>query len=224
MYGAGEIDRLCDSAKPERTNVRILSDATDRYVSAIKRSLDISEFYRSDMEVKNGGPRVLIDCANGGGYALAKAVFSTLLCGIASRIEFINDTPNGYNINLDCGAAHMGALCRAVKEGGFDIGFALDGDGDRCVAVDRNGEVLDGDMLLAILAKRMLDLGTLRPTRAVGTVVSGGALAPYLESLGITYYESDVGDRNLYEMMERKDAPIGAESAGHLIVQYIFSF
>lgn len=192
----------------------LLPLAAEEYCRRLTDSILSSGLYESG---GSEGLSIAVDCANGAAYQVARRVIQALPEGLVSSAFYMNVYPDGYNINKDCGATHLEPLASAVKEKGLDLGIALDGDGDRCIAINSRGEILDGDMILALLAEGMQKKGLLVPPIAVGTEVSGGGLAPYLKSIGVDFLESAVGDRNLYLKMKQSGALIGAESSGHLI-------
>ncbi len=159
--------------------------------------------------------RVGLDCANGASWMIAKAVFDAL----GARTVLIGAEPDGLNVNLGCGSTHIDALCALVKEHRLDVGFAFDGDADRCMAVDASGEVIDGDAMLYILADRLKTQGTLRENTVVATVMSNSGFVRSLQALGIQCRQTCVGDRFVYEMMQAHDYSLGGEPSGHIILR-----
>ena len=159
--------------------------------------------------------RIGLDCANGASWMIAKAVFSAL----GAQTEVIGAEPNGLNVNTDCGSTHMEALCRLVREQHLDVGFAFDGDADRCIAVDENGKIIDGDAMLYILGKRLKSRGTLNKDTVVATVMSNSGLVANLEKAGIKCVQTAVGDRFVYESMQTNDYSLGGEQSGHIILK-----
>lgn len=160
------------------------------------------------------GMKVGLDCANGAAFAIARSVFSS----VGAEVHAIGDLPNGLNVNADCGSTHPEALCELVKEKGLDIGFAFDGDADRCIAVDADGQIVDGDKILYLLAQRLDRLGMLHERAVVATVMSNGGLVKALSKRGIKALLTQVGDRFVYEKMRKIGAPLGGEQSGHIIV------
>jgi phosphoglucosamine mutase len=160
-----------------------------------------------------GDVRVVLDCANGSTYRVAPAVMRRA----GAEVTVLFNTPDGLNINAGCGATAPEALQRAVVEHRADIGFAFDGDGDRCMVVDHTGAVHDGDFVLAIAARHFARGGKLRPRLVVGTVMTNGGLEATLKREGIELVRTAVGDRNVWEEMERRDAQFGGEPSGHII-------
>ncbi len=159
--------------------------------------------------------RIGLDCANGASWMIAKAVFDAL----GAQTVVIGAEPNGLNVNEQCGSTHMENLCRLVKEQHLDIGFAFDGDADRCIAVDENGNVVDGDAMLYILGKRLQSRGMLNHNTVVATVMSNSGLVSSLKKIGIKCEQTNVGDRFVYECMLEKDYCLGGEQSGHIILK-----
>jgi phosphoglucosamine mutase len=160
-----------------------------------------------------GGARVVLDCANGATYRVAPSVFAKA----GAEVLTLFDTPDGANINAGCGATQPEALQRAVVERRADIGFAFDGDGDRVMTVDARGAVHDGDFVLALAARHFARHGQLEPRMVVGTVMSNGGLEATLARDGIQLARTKVGDRYVWEEMERSGALFGGEPSGHVI-------
>ncbi len=156
-----------------------------------------------------------LDTANGAAFMIASAVFSAL----GAELTLIGDDPNGININDGCGSTHIEALCRLVREKHLDLGFAFDGDGDRCIAVDERGEVVDGDKILYILASRLKARGMLSKNTVVATVMSNSGLDESLAAIGIASERTAVGDRFVFECMQKKDLALGGEHSGHIILR-----
>ena len=159
--------------------------------------------------------RIGLDCANGASWMIANAVFSAL----GAKTEVIGIEPNGLNINKDCGSTHIEKLCALVKEKHLDLGFAFDGDADRCIAVDENGEVIDGDKMLYILGCRLKRRGILNKDTVVSTIMSNSGFVASLEKVGIKSVQTAVGDRFVYECMQDKDFSLGGEQSGHIIMK-----
>ncbi len=159
------------------------------------------------------GVKVGLDCANGSGWSIAKSVFEAL----GATTYVINAQPNGFNINENCGSTHMEGLCRFVKEKGLDVGFAFDGDADRCLCVDEKGNVLNGDKILYIYAKYMKDRDKLVTNTVVTTVMSNFGLYKAFDEAGIKYVKTAVGDKYVHDYMAEHGARIGGEQSGHII-------
>jgi phosphoglucosamine mutase len=159
--------------------------------------------------------RIGLDSANGASWMIAKAVFDAL----GAQTTVIGAEPNGFNINEGCGSTHPEALARLVREKHLDLGFAFDGDADRCIAVDENGNVVDGDAIMYILARRLKERGMLNFNTLVSTVMSNSGLAAALDKIGIRTVQTTVGDRFVYERMQQCDYSLGGEQSGHIIIR-----
>ncbi|MBQ6895591.1 MAG: phosphoglucosamine mutase [Oscillospiraceae bacterium] len=158
--------------------------------------------------------KVVFDCANGASSVTAPTLFTEL--GV--QASFIGAQPDGTNINDGCGSTHLDKLAKAVKEGGFDCGIAFDGDADRCLAIDENGEEIDGDKIIAILATRMKAQGKLAQDTAVVTVMSNLGFMKHMEKRGLKTATTAVGDRYVLEEMRAKGYNLGGEQSGHVIL------
>ena len=159
--------------------------------------------------------RIGLDCANGSSWMIARAVFDAL----GAQTFIIGASPDGTNINRDCGSTHIESLRVLVKGKKLDVGFAFDGDADRCIAVDENGDAVDGDKILYILACRLRDRGMLEQDTVAMTVMSNSALDRALEKIGIRTVRTDVGDRFVYERMLKDGLRLGGEQSGHIIMK-----
>ena len=159
--------------------------------------------------------RIGLDSANGASWNIASAVFSAL----GAQTYVIGNEPDGLNVNEDCGSTKIEKLQKLVLEKHLDLGFAFDGDADRCIAVDEKGNVVDGDAIIYILAKRMKARGTLNGNTAVTTVMSNSGFVNSLNKIGISCVETQVGDRFVYECMQKNDYSIGGEQSGHIIMK-----
>ena len=159
--------------------------------------------------------RIGLDCANGASWNIANAVFSAL----GAQTYVIGDEPDGLNVNEGCGSTHTEQLKKLVKEKHLDLGFAFDGDADRCIAVDENGNEIDGDAMIYILGKRMKARGTLNADTVVTTIMSNSGFVASLEEIGIQCVQTKVGDRFVYECMQENDYSIGGEQSGHIILK-----
>ena len=158
--------------------------------------------------------RIAVDCANGASYRTAKKIFGAA----GANATFINCEPDGTNVNKKCGSLFTQNLGEFVKKGGFDLGIAFDGDADRCLAVDENGELIDGDMIMAILAQRFAAEGKLRGNMFIPTIMSNMGLFKFAEKNGFNCYPTKVGDRYVLEAMLRTGARLGGEQSGHMIL------
>ena len=159
--------------------------------------------------------KIGLDCANGASWMIAKSVFDAL----GAHTVVTGNEPTGLNINENYGSTHIENLCRIVKEKHLDVGFAFDGDCDRCIAVDENGEIVDGDKILYILAKRLKARGMLYHDTVVTTVMSNSGLCSSLEKTGISVVQTNVGDRFVYECMQENGYALGGEQSGHIIIK-----
>ena len=206
-----EIEKYIDGALPEprcalKENIGITYDyaiGRNRYIGYL-----ISLATRSFKGVKVG-----LDCANGSSWSIAKAVFDAL----GATTYVINNAPNGVNINENAGSTHVEVLARFVKDNGLDIGFAYDGDADRCLAVDDRGEIVSGDHILYVCGKYMKQTGELKNNTVVTTIMSNLGLYKAFEREGINYEKTAVGDRFVYECMCRDGHRLGGEQSGHII-------
>ena len=159
--------------------------------------------------------KIGLDCANGASWMIAKSVFSAL----GAQTIVIGDEPDGLNVNEDCGSTHIEKLCKLVKEQHLDLGFAFDGDADRCIAVDGNGKVVDGDKMLYILGLRLKSRGMLNDNTVVSTIMSNSGFVSSLEKAGIKSVQTNVGDRFVYECMQDNGYTLGGEQSGHIILK-----
>lgn len=157
--------------------------------------------------------RVGLDCANGSAWMIAKSVFDAL----GAKTYVINASPNGININMDAGSTHIEYLQELVKKEHLDVGFAFDGDADRCIAVDENGEVVNGDLILYIYGTYMKERGILPNNTVVTTVMSNFGLYKAFDEEGISYEKTKVGDKYVYESMIKHGYSLGGEQSGHII-------
>ncbi len=161
------------------------------------------------------GLKILLDCANGASYKIAPKEFEDL----GAKVLCIHSKNDGKNINQNCGSTCPNALCETVKKCGADVGFAFDGDADRIVACDENGNILDGDILLFVLAKHLKKLGKLNKNTMVGTTNTNMGIRKKLKKLGIDFVETDVGDKYVIAKMEKLGLSLGGEKSGHIIIK-----
>ena len=159
--------------------------------------------------------RIGLDCANGAAWSIARAVFGAL----GAQLYVIGDEPDGLNVNRNCGSTHIENLVKLVREKHLDVGFAFDGDCDRCLAVDENGNIVDGDKIMYLLAKRLKNRGMLNDNTVVATVMSNSGFVASLNKIGIKCVQTKVGDRFVYECMQDKGYSIGGEQSGHIILK-----
>ena len=180
-------------------------DAKERYITHLLSTID----------TKLTGLKVIVDCANGASSTVASSVYERA----GATVTAISATPTGWNINENCGSTHLDNLISEVKKAGADIGIAHDGDADRCLLVAKNGEVVDGDYILNILATAYLADGKLNKQAVVGTVMSNLGFIKSMESLGIKFEKTAVGDRYVLEKMLENDYTLGGEQSGHVIMR-----
>jgi phosphoglucosamine mutase len=178
----------------------------DRYIEFAKRTLPRS--------MSLTGLRVVIDCANGAAYKVAPAA----LWELGAEVIAINDEPNGFNINEDCGSTHPESLAKKVYEVRADIGIALDGDADRMIIVDETGEVVDGDQIMALVAESWHQSGRLAGGGIVATVMSNLGLERFMDGLGLELHRTKVGDRYVVEHMRAHGFNVGGEQSGHIVL------
>ncbi|HEY5411468.1 MAG TPA: phosphoglucosamine mutase [Caulobacteraceae bacterium] len=183
-----------------------IDDAQARYVEIVKATFP--------RQLNLNGLRIVIDCANGAAYKVAP----TALYELGAEVVEIGVSPNGLNINEECGSTHPKALAKAVKEYRADIGIALDGDADRLLIADERGEVVDGDQIMALIAKSWNDAGKLKGGGVVATVMSNLGLERFLTANGLTLERTKVGDRYVMEKMREGGFNLGGEPSGHIIM------
>lgn len=176
-----------------------IADANGRYIEYCKGS------FPYHLNLSN--LKIVIDCANGAGYSVAPRVLQEL----GAKVIAIHNTPNGININDNCGSTHPNIIQAAVREYGADVGIALDGDGDRIIMTDNQGNIIDGDGILYILAKH------LKPVGVVGTLMSNVALELALANQGIEFHRAKVGDRYVMQELQARGWSIGGEPSGHIL-------
>ena len=212
-----EIEETMESGKLEELTAvkdkigvsEVRSDLLDEYIYFFRKNFDdnIEKYNKPDF-------RVAIDTANGATYKASELIFNLL--GI--NHEIINNNPNGININENCGSTHLESLKQYVVKNKMSLGIAYDGDGDRCLAVDENGEEIDGDKILAILSKYLKEKGKLSKDTIVATVMSNLGLNKYAEKNGLNLIQTKVGDRYVLEEMLKSGYNLGGEQSGHVIL------
>jgi len=183
-----------------------IDDVIGRYIIQLKNSFPVNKTLQ--------GIRIVLDTANGAAYKVGPTVFEEL----GAEVIVLHNKPNGFNINEGCGALHTKELCENVMKYRADIGIALDGDADRLVVVDEKGEMIDGDQLLGALGTHLYEQGKLKGKGIVATVMSNAALEDYMKSYNLTLYRSDVGDKNVLELMKEQGINFGGEQSGHIIM------
>ncbi len=181
---------------------------------APKASEDYIDHLESTIDSTLGGLRILVDCANGAASTTAARLFDRFS---KLRTDVINADPDGVNINDKCGSTHVEGLAAMVKAGGYDIGIAFDGDADRCLAVDEEGNLIDGDQIMAACGLDLREKGKLPGDAIVATVMSNLGLHVFAREHGLQLECTDVGDRNVLERMVEKGYAIGGEQSGHMI-------
>ncbi len=186
--------------------VKRLDDAKGRYIEFVKNS------FPKDKSLT--GLKIVVDCANGASYAMAPTIFWEL----GAEVIEIGTDPNGFNINENCGSTHPELLCQKVLEHGADIGIALDGDADRLLIVDEQGEAVAGDKLIALIAEKLHNEGKLRRDTVVITQMSNMALEKYLGYIGVSTIRTKVGDRYVLEEMKKLRCNFGGEQSGHIVL------
>ncbi len=189
----------------------VKENAIDDYISFLKTTIEIDN--NNNNNNKLDGLNVIIDCANGATYQTAPLLFEEL----GANTTVIFREPNGININDNCGSTHMQTLCKTVLENNADIGIAFDGDGDRCLVVDENGIIVDGDEIMAICGMYLKDKNKLNNNTIVATVMSNLGLFIYGEKNNINISKTKVGDRYVLEDMLENNHNFGGEQSGHII-------
>lgn len=181
---------------------------------ASKASEDYIDYLVSTVTSDLSGMRILVDCANGAASATAARLFDRFP---KLQTDVINADPDGVNINNKCGSTHMDSLAAMVKAGGYDIGIAFDGDADRCLAVDEIGGEIDGDKIMAVCGRSLMQQGKLPDHAIVATVMSNLGLRLFAEENGMKFLATNVGDRHVLEAMEEHGYTLGGEQSGHMI-------
>ena len=202
-YIDGEIEELPLATKEDIGCTIDYAAGRNRYIGHL-----ISLATRSFKDMKIG-----LDCANGSAFSIAKSVYDAL----GAKTYVINNEPNGTNINTNCGSTHIEILQQYVREKKLDVGFAFDGDADRCIAVDGNGNVVDGDLILYVCGKYLMEQGRLDDNTIVTTVMSNLGLYKACDRVGMNYEQTAVGDKYVYENMLQNGYVLGGEQSGHII-------
>lgn len=203
QYIDGEVEELPLATKEEIGRTIDHSAGRNHYIGYL-----ISTATRSFKDFRIG-----LDCSNGSASAIAKSVFDAL----GAKTYVINDEPNGFNINTNCGSTHIEVLQEFVKENKLDIGFAYDGDADRCIAVDNEGNVVDGDLILYVCGKYLKEKGALINDTVVTTIMSNMGLYKAFDKAGIRYEKTAVGDKYVFQNMMEHGHCLGGEQSGHII-------
>ncbi|OUP00101.1 phosphoglucosamine mutase [Sellimonas sp.] len=202
-YIDGEIEELPLAVRDDIGRTVDYAAGRNRYIGHL-----ISVATRSFKDMKIG-----LDCANGSAFAIAKSVFDAL----GAKTYVISNNPDGTNINTACGSTHIEVLQAHVREKHLDVGFAYDGDADRCLAVDENGNVVDGDLILYICGKYLMEQGRLNGNTIVTTIMSNLGLYKACDKIGMKYEKTAVGDKYVYENMMQNNFVLGGEQSGHII-------
>jgi len=211
MESEKQIEKLIDTDLPLELPENIgraerIDGGLGRYIEFAKTTFP--------KNLRLNGLRIVIDCANGAGYKVAPEI----LWELGAEVVPIGVSPNGFNINQNCGSTDPALLIEKIKETRADVGLALDGDGDRILVCDERGREIDGDQLLALFATRLADTGQLLNNTVVATKMSNLGLQKYLEEKGITLIKASVGDRNISKEMRTGGFSLGGENSGHIII------
>ena len=201
---------VIDKAKPYPAPT---GDGLGRVFRAENAREDYIEHIISTVPYRLDGMRIAIDCSNGSAFATAEKLFTTL----GAECHMLADHPDGTNINDNCGSTHLETLQKYVVENGLQAGVAFDGDADRCLAVDENGNVIDGDFIMAICAMDLASRNKLSKNTAVGTVMSNMGFSRFCTDNGLKFVSTNVGDRYVLETMLRDGYNFGGEQSGHVI-------
>ncbi len=207
-----EIEALVSGAKPFNENIG--GTEMGRRVHHFEANYVYAERIRSSIEGDLKGIKIALDCANGANFEVAPSTLREL----GAEVVVINNHPDGFNINKDCGSTHLDKVARLTREVGADIGIAFDGDADRMLAVDENGEVVDGDKIMLLIAKKLANKGLLKDNTVVSTVMSNMGLDKALAENALQSVKTKVGDRYVLEKMLENNYVIGGEQSGHVIM------
>ncbi len=202
---SGEIEKLPKPSASDIGRARRIDDAQGRYIVYLKNT------FPRDLTLE--GLKIVIDCAHGAAYRVAPTVFEEL----GAEVILIGDRPNGKNINKNCGALYPEVMASVVRENGANAGLALDGDADRLILADEKGEILDGDQIMVICAKYLLECNMLRDKTVVATIMSNLGFEVALRRLGGRLVRTPVGDRYVVEQMRQNGYNLGGEQSGHMV-------
>ncbi|MBU1927610.1 phosphoglucosamine mutase [bacterium] len=205
IYANSELIKEAQVTAKNIGKAKRIDDVIGRYIVTLKNSFPL--------ELSLQGLRIVLDTANGAGYKVGPTVLEEL----GADVVVLHNKPDGFNINEGCGALHTKDLCENVLKYRADIGIALDGDADRVVIVDENGEIVDGDQLLGALGAYMNERGVLKGGGIVATVMSNQGLEDYMKTQGLKLFRSDVGDKHVLELMKKQGINFGGEQSGHVI-------
>ena len=202
-YIDGEIEELPLATKEDIGRTIDYAAGRNRYIGHL-----ISLATRSFKDMRIG-----LDCSNGSAFTIAKSVYDAL----GAKTYVINNEPDGTNINTNCGSTHIEVLQQYVKDKKLDVGFAFDGDADRCIAVDGNGHIVDGELILYVCGKYLMEQGRLAGNTIVTTIMSNLGLYKACDKIGMNYEQTAVGDKYVYENMLQNGYVLGGEQSGHII-------
>lgn len=208
-----EIENLMDNREFLLQNL-VYGEKIGRFIFVEDDMKKYRKFLQSTIKTSFVGYKVIVDTANGAAYRVAAKVLQNL----GAEVVAINNTPNGKNINVKCGSTHPEKLCEAVKLFEADMGIAYDGDADRLIVVDEEGNILDGDIIVSILALNLQKKEMLNSNKVVTTVLSNMGVEKYLENNGIRMIRANVGDRYVLEKMREQGLNLGGEQSGHVIL------
>lgn len=214
---ADELEERIESVVLENTPPCVLADCIGLGTVTISKTAadDYIEYVKSTTDVSLAGLEIAIDCANGSSSATAQKLFTSL----GAKCHMLFDDPDGLNINRDCGSTHMENLRNYVISHKLDAGLAFDGDADRFLCVDNNGVIIDGDVIMAVMALDMKSRGALNHNTVVGTIMTNFGFNKFCEQNGINFIATKVGDRYVLEQMLLEDFSFGGEQSGHLIMR-----
>ncbi len=208
-----ELEALMDNME-EITKNTVAGDKVGKFRYSENDYYLYRDYLLSTIEGDFSGMKIILDVANGAAYRIAKGVFSKL----GAELVVVNDVPNGTNINVKCGSTYPDILSKVVVGYEADMGLAYDGDADRLIAVDGKGNIIDGDKIIAILAKRMKKEGKLNDNKVVTTVMSNMGFESHLGEVGIDLIRANVGDRYVLEKMKSHGLNLGGEQSGHILM------
>lgn len=206
-----EIENVIDNYK--KIDIRPIGSGVGSVEIKAEATKIYTDYLKSRVNLKLNGMKVAVDCGNGATYKIAEELFTSL----GADVTVISTEPNGLNINKDCGSTNPKLIQKLVKDTNSEIGFSYDGDGDRLISIDENGEILDGDHFLAACAYHMKKQGRLKNLGVVGTVMTNIGLEEYLKSIDVKLEKASVGDRYVLEIMVKDGYSLGGEQSGHII-------
>ena len=214
---ADELEERIESVVLENTPPCVLADCLGIGTVTVSSTAasDYVEYVKNTTDVSLEGLNIAIDCANGSSSATAEKLFTSL----GAKCHMLYDDPDGININRDCGSTHMENLRNYVIAHKLDAGLAFDGDADRFLCVDNNGVIIDGDVIMAVMALDMKSRGALNHNTVVGTIMTNFGFNKFCEDNGINFIATKVGDRYVLEQMLLEDFSFGGEQSGHLIMR-----